>query len=72
MACEDFPCCGHTTEDPCPTRDSKGRERYRCVECGKPLALRATSSICPKCTKRYEREGEWDGLDAQRDDCGGY
>ena len=49
--CEDFPCCGHALNE-CPRIDSKGRERWTCVECGKPLRLNASSSICPKCTKR--------------------
>ena len=59
--CEDFPCCGHEAGD-CPTRDSKGRERWTCVECGKRLPLKATSSICARCTRRLERRG-WDDLD---------
>lgn len=54
MACEDFPCCGHQAGD-CPRIDSKGRERWRCVECGKELPLKARSSICLKCQKRLER-----------------
>jgi hypothetical protein len=57
MACEDFPCCGHERGD-CP--DSKGR--MRCVECGKPLSKRATSSICPKCLKAMNRRA-WNGGD---------
>lgn len=51
--CEDFPCCGHASGD-CPSVDSRGRERYRCVECGKLLRAGAASSICPRCTKRLE------------------
>ena len=54
MACEDYPCCGHEPGD-CPTVDSKGRERWRCVECGKPLPLTAASSICKTCTRRMTR-----------------
>jgi transposase-like protein len=59
--CEDFPCCGHEPGD-CPDRDRHGRERWRCVECGKRLSLKATSSICAKCTRRLNRTG-WDSLD---------
>ena len=49
--CEDFPCCGHEPGD-CPSTDSKGRARYRCVECGKRLAANAASSICSPCLRR--------------------
>lgn len=52
--CEDFPCCGHEAGD-CPTVDSKGRQRFGCVECSKTLSLRAASSICPKCQRRRAR-----------------
>jgi DNA polymerase II large subunit len=52
--CEDYPCCGHSLGD-CPTHDSKGREVYRCVECGKKLSRKATSSICAKCQKAIAR-----------------
>lgn len=55
MACEDYPCCGHEAGD-CPTIDSKGREIWRCVECGRKLAAKATSSICDKCLKALRRE----------------
>ena len=58
MACEDFPCCGHERGD-CPTRDSKGRERWTCVECGKRLSVKARSSICDKC-QRAMRMREYD------------
>jgi len=50
--CEDFPCCGHEAGD-CP--DSSGR--MRCVGCGKRLPKRATSSICPKCLRSFQRDG---------------
>jgi transposase-like protein len=52
--CEDYPCCGHESGD-CPRIDSRGRERWRCVECGKTLSLRASSSICAGCMRRAER-----------------
>lgn len=55
--CEDYPCCGHEPGD-CP--DSDGR--MRCVECGKKLSKKATSSICPKCQKRMA-ERAYDGDD---------
>lgn len=61
--CEDFPCCGHTNDDPCPDHDAKGREVWRCCECGKRLPRNAASSICAKCTRRMERrwsEGDHD------------
>jgi hypothetical protein len=51
MACEDYPCCGHQSGD-CPRIDSKGRERWRCVGCGKTLPLSASSSYCNKCQNR--------------------
>ena len=49
--CEDFPCCGHEVGD-CPTVDRHGNNRWTCVECGKRLSLKATSSICSKCQRR--------------------
>lgn len=56
MACEDWPCCGHGTDangqPDCPSRDAKGREVWRCTECGRKLSRTATSSICPKCMRR--------------------
>ncbi len=53
--CEDYPCCGHEPGD-CPSIDSKGRARFRCVGgCGKLLPVGARSSICPKCTARRNR-----------------
>jgi hypothetical protein len=58
MRCEDYPCCGHEQGD-CP--DAEGR--FTCVSCGRKLAKNATSSICPRCTKRrvWDRENDWDG-----------
>ena len=56
MPCEDYPCCGHEAGD-CPTRDARGNERWTCVECGKRLPLRATSSICIRCQTRMRRRG---------------
>lgn len=53
--CEDYPCCGHTSGDPCPDRDSAGRIVPRCVECNKKLLRSARSSICGSCQKRLER-----------------
>lgn len=31
--CEDYPCCGHTSGDPCPGRGSVS-EAWYCDECG--------------------------------------
>lgn len=70
--CEDFPCCGHTAGDPCPARTKSGKPIVTCVECGKRLSARASSSICARCTRQLSRDGHYDGLDAQRDDCGSY
>lgn len=58
MACEDYPCCGHSAGD-CPTKDSKGNDRWTCVDCGKRLPLKASSSICLKCQRRM-RYREYD------------
>lgn len=55
MRCEDFPCCGHALGD-CP--DSQGR--MRCVECGKRLSKRATSSICHRCLRRMEQDEDYE------------
>ena len=63
--CEDYPCCGHEAGD-CPTIDSKGRARFRCVDCGKRLAANATSSICTPCTRRMHRRMD------EGDDLGSY
>ena len=52
MVCEDYPCCGHTSLDPCPRKDSKGRNIVTCCECGKRLSSKTHSSICTKCQKR--------------------
>ena len=57
MACEDYPCCGHEAGD-CPTRDSKGNERWTCVCCGKRLPLKASSSICARCQRRRAYDDE--------------
>jgi len=48
--CEDYPCCGHGPEPlgdggGCP--DEKGR--YKCVLCGRLMAVGATSAICDRC-----------------------
>ncbi len=64
--CEDFPCCGHEAGD-CPSRDSKGREVYRCSEgCGRNLPRGATSSICRTCLARLRRR--WASGDDAYDD----
>jgi hypothetical protein len=68
--CEDYPCCGHSAGD-CPRVDSKGRERWKCVECGKELKLSAKSSICDKCMKRFHRTGRWRN-EEYNDNCDGY
>ena len=49
--CEDFPCCGHAQGD-CPRIDSHGRAHFTCVECGKELPARASSSICVRCQRQ--------------------
>lgn len=53
--CEDYPCCGHGTDQygnpDCP--DSQGR--FTCVNCGKRLSKKASSSICPKCQRRMKK-----------------
>ena len=51
--CEDYPCCGHESGD-CPQPDSQGRPRWKCVECGKRLSLKASSSICTSCMRQAE------------------
>jgi hypothetical protein len=48
--CEDYPCCGHEAGD-CP--DSEGR--MTCVECGRKLSRKATSSICSRCLRSMAR-----------------
>ena len=61
--CEDFPCCGHEPGD-CPSRRRDGSEVWTCVECGKKLPRKATSSICAKCQRRRARAYDYgDGLD---------
>lgn len=66
MACEDYPCCGHTPLDPCPRKDSKGRNIITCCECGKRLSARASSSICSKCQCRRAKM-EYYGCDDYMD-----
>lgn len=62
--CEDYPCCGHTSGDPCPDRDRNGRIVPRCCECNGRLAKNASSSICSKCqrarNRRYDETGDYD------------
>ena len=60
--CEDFPCCGHEAGD-CPRIRKDGSEAWSCVECGKELPRKATSSICVKCQRRMliERSNDWYG-----------
>lgn len=61
MRCEDYPCCGHTSGDPCPERDTQGRIVPRCVECNRRLPRAARSSICAPCQRdryRMERDGD--------------
>jgi len=53
--CEDYPCCGHAAGD-CP--DAAGR--MTCVECGKRLSKKATSSTCAKCQRRMDRDYDYD------------
>jgi hypothetical protein len=54
--CEDYPCCGHTSGDPCPERHpTTGRIIPRCCTCGKRLSSKARSSICAKCMSAYIR-----------------
>lgn len=60
--CEDYPCCGHERGD-CPQPDSKGRPRWTCVECGKRLSLKASSSICEPCQRRMSRRRDYDDFD---------
>jgi hypothetical protein len=62
MACEDYPCCGHAAGD-CPTVDAQGRARFLCAGgCGKRLAVRAQSSICPMCQRREATRRFYDDL----------
>lgn len=62
MACEDYPCCGHGTNQwglpDCPEVDSKGRSIWKCVECGKRLPHTASSSICLKCQRRMREQDD--------------
>lgn len=66
MACEDYPCCGHTPGDPCPTVDRHGRVVATCVECGKRLPAKARSSICAGCQRRMARR-QYDGTEDYND-----
>ncbi len=59
--CEDYPCCGHEQGD-CPTHDKQGRERWTCVECGKLLPVKASSSICKRCQRAMNLRSR-DGYD---------
>jgi len=56
--CEDYPCCGHELND-CP--DSKGR--MKCVQCGKRMSAKNTSSICAKCLRRMRDLSDYYGDD---------
>jgi len=37
--CEDFPCCGHGGDEPCPDPEklAAGFLPYNCLECGNPI-----------------------------------
>jgi len=59
--CEDFPCCGHTSGDPCPNRDSSGRIIPECCICYKRIPRGARSSICVSCQRREARRDWYDG-----------
>ena len=64
--CEDFPCCGHTSGDPCPDRDRDGNVVPRCCICDSKLKKGAHSSICAGCQRtesRREDEGYIDPAD---------
>lgn len=63
MACEDFPCCGHTSEDPCPIVDSRGRIVPMCCECGKRMSKKRESSICSACQRRMSTASIYDDFD---------
>lgn len=56
--CEDYPCCGHTSDDPCPDRDSKGNIVMRCCDCNKRLSKNARSSLCASCQRNSFRSFE--------------
>lgn len=60
--CEDYPCCGHNHEDPCPRKDAKGKEYHPCVTCGKRLSPRSESSFCPRCyrNRRWIEDEDFD------------
>jgi len=57
--CEDYPCCGHDEGD-CP-EIINGKERWRCIDCGKMLPIGAESSICNKCSR--ELSNRWSNGD---------
>ena len=63
MPCEDYPCCGHGTNEhgmpDCP--DSNGQ--FTCVCCGKNLLENTTSSICRKCTNKKAYNDDYFGED---------
>jgi hypothetical protein len=65
--CEDYPCCGHNSGDPCPDRHpTTGRIIPRCCTCGKRMRSPARSSICVSCQRsmsRREDEGYIDPYD---------
>lgn len=64
--CEDYPCCGHTSGDPCPQLDTKGNIVGICCECGGRLRKGFRSSICAKCQRlmaRRDRDDPFDGDD---------
>ena len=51
--CEDYPCCGHTSEDPCPRLDRNGKIVPECVTCGARLRGKYRSgSFCGGCLRR--------------------
>ena len=55
--CEDYPCCGHNGDDPCPN----ARGYYSCG-CGRRLSKRAGSSLCASCQRKVRR-GVYDERD---------
>jgi len=63
--CEDYPCCGHGTDQygnpDCP--DSKGR--FTCVGCGKRLSRKATSAYCNRCIRKRVWDNEPDAYPEQ-------
>jgi hypothetical protein len=66
--CEDYPCCGH---GPAPHGDGGGcpdsRGRFECVLCHARMRAGATSSICPRCLKRQQRNPDYfDAFDREQ------